>query len=121
MVYSYYPYFGMIIEFSKSTFKERMWEGCHMCRGWGVVPVNLNSSVFNLKFLRHLCMDLNAITWAEVQQKYLSNDIYGISEGYIVSEKLAKNPHLLTLSIRDKRGPTVYKKNIYPTLYIPPT
>ena len=61
-------------------------------------------------------MDCNAIKWADVLLKYLSNDIYNIFVGYIVSKILTKNRYLLTLVLNGKEAP-LYAKDIYRPVY----
>ena len=45
----YYPPFCMIYQLNKSIFKEKMW-----------APVNIKTSIFNLRFLSHFSMDVYA-------------------------------------------------------------
>ena len=50
--------------------------------------------------------------------KNLSNDIYYIFVGYIVSEILVKNWKLLALIFHSTEAP-LYTNKIYPTPYVP--
>ena len=77
--------------------------------------VNIQTMIFNLQFLSHLCLIFMYNKGAESLFNDLSNDIY-IFVGYIVAEILVKNRKLLTLIVLGTRPP-LYINKIYPAPY----
>ena len=83
-----------------------------------VATVNIKTSIFNLQYLNHFCMDFYATDMGRSAEEYLSNDILYIFVSYTLSEILLKNRKLFTLITHCREAP-LYTKKIYTAPYIP--
>ena len=90
--------------------------GCR--KAWATM--NIKTSMFNLQYLSHFCMDFYATNTSRSALKDLSNGIQYIFVDYRVFEILLKKTALVDANYQWYRGTVVYKNKKYIPLCISP-